>query len=58
MGTLIVKKIPDDVKLLFKLMCVEKGTTIREEIIHLMKEAGNTYRKNEVRKWNSRDQKR
>jgi phage terminase Nu1 subunit (DNA packaging protein) len=44
MGTLIVKDIPDEVKNKFKAVCAERGKTIKEELIRLMKKEVEKHR--------------
>jgi len=38
MGTLIVDKVPDEIKKRFKIHCMEKDIPMRDYIIFLMKE--------------------
>lgn len=38
MGTMLIKNMPDDVRKAFKMLCLQRDTPMREEIIRLMKE--------------------
>jgi len=38
MGTLIIKRIPDNVHHDFKVACTVEGTTMREKVIELVRE--------------------
>ena len=38
MGTMIIKKVPDDLRDAFKILCLQRKTNMREAIIKYMKE--------------------
>ena len=38
MGTMIIKKIPDELRNRFKAACAVQGKTMREELIRVMQE--------------------
>ena len=38
MGTMIIKNMPDDIRKEFKILCLKRDTTMREELIRLMRE--------------------
>ena len=39
MAAILVKDVPDELRNLFKAICAERGTTMRESIIELMRDA-------------------
>jgi plasmid stability protein len=48
MGTMIIKRMPDELRNQFKAACAAKGKTMREELIRLMQEAVEKYRKEKL----------
>ncbi len=45
MKTTMIRKVPDDVHKDFRIMCFEKGVSMNTELLRLMKEAVEKYRK-------------
>ena len=45
MAAILVKDVPDELRNLFKAMCAERGKTMRERIIEMMREAVDSRRK-------------
>ena len=44
----MLRNIPEDVHKDFKIMCVEKGVSMNAELLRLMKEAVEKYRKSKL----------
>ncbi len=50
MGTLIIKRIPDNVHHDFKVACTVEGTTMREKVIELMRKYVERQEKKKAKK--------
>jgi len=45
MKTTMIRKVPDDIHKDFRIMCFEKSVSMNTELLRLMKEAVEKYRK-------------
>ena len=48
MGTTIIRDIPDELHKAFKMMCLEKDTSMNAELIRLIKQAVEEYKRRKL----------